>query len=44
MLFMQHWDQYSHLKHYNEWLRMNVEGVYERLMEESGMGWRPDID
>ncbi|MBW2601864.1 MAG: hypothetical protein JRD47_08080 [Deltaproteobacteria bacterium] len=37
-------DQYSHLKHYNEWLPMNIEGVYERLMEESGMSWRPDID
>jgi len=36
--------QYSHLKKYNEWLAMNVEGVYERLMEESGMGWRPDIE
>jgi glyoxylase-like metal-dependent hydrolase (beta-lactamase superfamily II) len=36
--------QYSHLKKYKEWLPMNVEGVYERLMEESGMGWRPDID
>ena len=36
--------QYSHLKNYNEWLPMNIEGVYERLMEESGMSWRPDID
>lgn len=36
--------QYSHLNNYNEWLPMNIEGVYERLMEESGMSWRPDID
>ena len=36
--------QYSHLKNYDEWLPMNIEGVYERLMEESGMSWRPDID
>ena len=36
--------QYSQLKNYNEWLPMNIEGVYERLMEESGMSWRPDID
>jgi glyoxylase-like metal-dependent hydrolase (beta-lactamase superfamily II) len=36
--------QYSHLRNYKEWLPMNIEGVYERLMEESGMGWRSDID
>ncbi len=36
--------RFSHLKNYNEWLPMNIEGVYERLMEESGMSWRPDID
>ena len=36
--------QYSQLKNYDEWLPMNIEGVYERLMEESGMSWRPDID
>lgn len=35
--------QYNHLRHYEEWLPENIEGVYERLMEESGMGWRPDI-
>ncbi|HHD56801.1 MAG TPA: MBL fold metallo-hydrolase [Desulfobulbaceae bacterium] len=33
--------RYSRLRHYKEWLPMNIEGVYERLMEESGMGWRP---
>jgi glyoxylase-like metal-dependent hydrolase (beta-lactamase superfamily II) len=34
---------YSDLKQFKQWLPLNVEGVYERLMEESGMGWRPDI-
>lgn len=34
---------YSDIKQYEEWLPLNIEGVYERLMEESGMGWRPDI-
>ncbi len=37
-------DGYSDLSNYNEWLPLNIEGVYERLMEESGMGWRPDIE
>lgn len=37
-------DEFKHLRHYEQWLPLNVEGVYERLMEESGMGWRPDID
>ena len=36
-------DDYKDLEHYEEWLPLNIEGVYERLMEESGMGWRPDI-
>jgi len=35
--------RYSELDQYEAWLPLNVEGVYERLMEESGMGWRPDI-
>ena len=35
--------QHSQLRQYNEWLPINIEGVYERLMEESGMSWRPDI-
>jgi len=34
---------YNDLKHYEEWLPLNIEGVYERLMEESGLGWRPDL-
>ncbi|MDX1669251.1 MAG: MBL fold metallo-hydrolase [Limnobacter sp.] len=34
-------DEFSDLKHYEDWLPMNIEGVHERLMEESGMGWRP---
>lgn len=34
---------YSDFKQYEKWLPLNIEGVYERLMEESGMGWRPDI-
>jgi glyoxylase-like metal-dependent hydrolase (beta-lactamase superfamily II) len=37
-------DEYKDLRHYEEWLPLNIAGVYERLMEESGMGWRPDID
>ena len=36
-------DDYQDLEHYEEWLPLNIEGVYERLMEESGMGWRPDL-
>lgn len=36
-------NQYSDLKQFDEWLQLNIEGVYERLMEESGMSWRPDI-
>jgi hypothetical protein len=36
-------DNYSDFREYEEWLPLNIEGVYERLMEESGMGWRPDI-
>ena len=35
-------DTYNNFKQYDEWLPLNIEGVYERLMEESGMGWRPD--
>lgn len=37
-------DQYSHLENYHEWLPKNVAGVYKRLMNESGMAWRPDLD
>ena len=36
-------DDYRDLEHYEDWLPLNIEGVYERLMEESGMGWRPDV-
>ncbi|MDO6512935.1 MULTISPECIES: MBL fold metallo-hydrolase [unclassified Neptuniibacter] len=36
-------ENYSDLKQFDQWLPLNIEGVYERLMEESGMGWRPDI-
>ncbi|WP_339722246.1 MBL fold metallo-hydrolase [uncultured Paraglaciecola sp.] len=35
--------EFSDLDNYEKWLPLNVEGVYERLMEESGIGWRPDI-
>ncbi|MGI1669750.1 MAG: MBL fold metallo-hydrolase [Neptuniibacter sp.] len=38
-----HLPEYQHLPFYKQWLHLNVAGVYERLMEESGMGWRPDI-
>lgn len=38
-----HLDSYSDLEHYDNWLPLNIEGVYERLMEESGMGWRPTL-
>lgn len=34
---------YAGLPHYDAWLTDNIEGVYECLMEESGMGWRPDL-
>ncbi len=37
-------DNYNDFGNYNSWLPLNVEGVYERLVEESGMGWRPDIN
>ncbi len=37
-------DRHRHLRHYEEWLPLNIEGVYERLQEESGMSWRSDID
>jgi len=36
-------DEFSDLKQYKAWLPLNIEGVYERLMEESGMGWRSDL-
>lgn len=32
---------YSDFAHCEAWLPLNIEGVHERLMEESGMGWRP---
>lgn len=36
-------DEFADLKQYKAWLPLNIEGVYERLMEESGMGWRSDL-
>ena len=36
-------DNYSDFKQYDEWLPLNIEGVHERLMEESGMSWRPGL-
>ncbi len=36
-------DRFSHLPFFTPWLKLNIEGVYERMMEESGMGWRPDV-
>ena len=36
-------DEYKDLRNYEAWLPLNIEGVYERLVEESGMGWRPDL-
>ncbi|QHJ11838.1 2,4-dinitroanisole O-demethylase subunit alpha [Paraglaciecola mesophila] len=35
--------EFDDFANYEAWLPLNVEGVYERLMEESGMGWRPDV-
>ncbi|MDO6840054.1 MBL fold metallo-hydrolase [Paraglaciecola chathamensis] len=35
--------EFDDFANYEAWLPLNIEGVYERLMEESGMGWRPDI-
>ena len=36
-------DQFSDFKQFDTWLPLNIEGVYKRLMEESGMGWRSDL-
>lgn len=36
-------DEYKDFRNYEAWLPLNIEGVYERLVEESGMGWRPDL-
>ena len=33
-------DEYKDLDYYEEWLPLNIEGVYKRLSEESGLGWR----
>jgi len=34
-------DKFRHLAHYEEWLPLNVEGMWKELMNESGMAWRP---
>ena len=34
-------NKYRKLKQYENWLKLNIEGVHERLMEKSGLGWRP---
>jgi glyoxylase-like metal-dependent hydrolase (beta-lactamase superfamily II) len=34
-------DEFSHLQHYEEWLPLNVEGVYYQLKNQSGLAWRP---
>jgi len=34
---------YSDLTNYEAWREDNIEGVYKRLLNESGMGWRPDL-
>jgi glyoxylase-like metal-dependent hydrolase (beta-lactamase superfamily II) len=36
-------DDFKDLPNYEAWLPLNIEGVHKRLMEESGLGWRPDI-
>ncbi len=36
-------DKFSDFRNYEAWLPLNIEGVYERLIEESGMGWRSDL-
>ncbi|UUO24936.1 MBL fold metallo-hydrolase [Colwellia sp. M166] len=36
-------DEFKDFRQYEAWLPLNIEGVYERLMEESGMGWRSDL-
>jgi len=36
-------DEFNDIKQYEAWLPLNIEGVYERLMEESGIGWRSDL-
>ena len=35
--------KYKHLDHYEEWLPLNIEGVYNNLMDKSGQGWRPGL-
>lgn len=35
---------YSDLANYEDWLDDNIEGVYKRLINESGMGWRPNVE
>lgn len=34
-------DEFRHLAHYEEWLPLNIEGVWKQLMNQSGMAWRP---
>ena len=36
-------DEFKDFRQYEAWLPLNIEGVYERLIEESGMGWRSDL-
>ena len=36
-------DEFKDFRQYQAWLPLNIEGVYERLIEESGMGWRSDL-
>lgn len=35
--------EFKDLRNYKAWIPLNIEGVYERLMEESGMSWRSDL-
>ena len=37
-------DTYNDFKQYDEWLPLNIEGVYKRLIEKSEKGLKPAVD
>lgn len=36
--------EYAHLRMYDEWLPMNIAGVYQTLVEQSYFNFRPDLN
>lgn len=36
-------DEFNHLSMYEEWLPMNIEGVYQDLIDQSYLHLRPDL-